>query len=206
MNNITISNAQEREERIKLGQGLGWSIAAFLLCWLPFLNIIFSAVGFVRTSTRITIQHKKRRIIYTCVSLLVLVLCVAVFVGQIYVYVRRPTILTDLKNLSWNVLSGTMTSDDAKNELIGMVNGSAAPSDTGDGTSYPEGYVPEEGQDYSGMENPGLGIPVEGDAFIEGDMPIEGDANVPDEGQELPTEGDSVDESTESEGFAVPVG
>ena len=172
MNSVTISNAQEREERIKLGQGLGWSIAAFLLCLLPFLNIILSAVGFVRTSTRITVQHKKRRIVYTCISLLALILCVAIFVGQIYVYVRRPTILTDLKNLSWNVLSGTTTSQEAKNELIGMISGDASLSDTGDGMSYPDGYIPESGQDYSGMDDPGLGASTEDNAFMEGDMPI----------------------------------
>lgn len=106
MSMTKLSKGQEREERTKMGQGMICSVVGLLLCLVPFVNLILSAIGFVRICGRVTERHRVRRLVYLILSGVILVVSVGVLMGEIYIFSRRPTIMSDLGTLSLEVLSG----------------------------------------------------------------------------------------------------
>lgn len=151
MSMTKLSKGQEREERTKMGQGMICSVVGLLLCLVPFVNLILSAIGFIRICGRLTERHRVRRLVYLILSGVILVVSVGVLMGEIYIFSRRPTIMSDLGTLSLEVLSGEKTFDQGKEEFVSWIT---APEGTG--TEDPN-YQFESGMDYTGMDNPGLG-------------------------------------------------
>lgn len=151
MSMTKFSKGQEREERTKMGQGMICSVFGLIFCLVPFVNLILSAIGFIRICGRITERHRVRRIVYLVLSGIILVVTSGMLMGEVYVFSRRPTIMSDLGTLSLEVLSGEKSFDQGKDQLIALIT-TPAGSETAD-----PNYEFENGKDYTGMDNPGLG-------------------------------------------------
>lgn len=151
---VVLSRAQEREERRKMGRGMSTSIAALILCWVPVLGFLLSAVGFISVVRCITRRHRVRHIIYTVISAIMVILCAGVLMVEIYTYSRNPNILND---------AGTW--------LLAKITGQSA-----DDSNY------LGGEDYTDEDYPGMGLQDE--LFSSGYYDADGNfIPYPDEGE-----------------------
>ena len=132
-----MSRSQEREERTKMGRGMLTSVFALFFCWVPILGIVLGSIGFIRIVTRVTRQFRTRFVVYLTASILILALCIGVLLGEIWIYSGNPNILSDTGMWLFQKVTG-QTSLPIPTE---------APIDNYMG-----------GMDYSGMENPGMGL------------------------------------------------
>lgn len=176
------SKSHEREEREKMGRGFWHSLFGLLFCWVPGLGLLLSVSGFVRQIVRITEKYRVRLALYLLFAIISLVLCVGVFVAEVYQYSRDPDMPQKVMADVWQTLTG-------QSELPWEAGGSG------------------EGTDYTGYEQPGLGV-LDGYSG-DGSMDPEGDADVPDEqytDDGLVPEGDSPEDGLleESAGSLSP--
>lgn len=103
---MNYSRGQERDERAKLGTGLRLSVFGLIFCWLPFVGLILAAAGFIKIFVRITGRHKKRRAAYMAVSLVVLIACTGVLMGEVRAYINNPNIVQDTGMWLYTKLTG----------------------------------------------------------------------------------------------------
>lgn len=125
----TYSKTHEKEERAKMGRGLWHSIFGALFCWLPGVGLLLAISGFARQMVRMTQAYKKRLLVYTVISLVSLVLCIGVLMGEVYAYAKDPDVLSKVSLQVWQAVTGQ--------------------------ENYP--WAAGGGNDYTGMSNPGLG-------------------------------------------------
>ncbi len=161
-----LTRAQEREERKKMGRGLTISVVALILCWVPILGILLAAAGFISVLRCVTQKYRKRFVVYTIVVSLTLLICAGVLVGEVYAYSRNPNILQT---------TGTW--------LLEKITGQSM-----DDTNY------LGGDDYSDMDNPGLGM--NDDLFAKGYYDADGNFIPYEDGGDVTPEDGGVDPDT----------
>lgn len=179
------SKSHEREEREKMGRGFWHSLFGLLFCWVPGLGLLLSISGFVRQIVRITEKHRVRLALYLVAAIISLVLCVTVLVAEVFQYSRNPDLPHDVLEDVWQTLTG-------QSEL---------PWEAASG-----------GTDYSGYDQPGLGV-LDG---YEGDPDDPGeDGSVPDEQytddgligeDDNPDDGLSGEDTGEPDSYTEPEG
>ena len=126
----SLSRAQEREEKRKIGKGLTTSVVALFLCWLPVVGVVLAAVGFIGIMGCITERYRKKFVFSLIASILILAICVGVLTFEVFAYSRDPNILENTGEWILGVLTGESTDD----------------------------YNYMGGEDYSGDEYQGLGM------------------------------------------------
>ena len=107
----TLTRAQEREERRRMGRGVTTSIAALFLCWVPVLGILLAAIGFIGVMRTITVQHRKRFVASLIAVILILVLCAGVLTAEVYAYSRDPNMLDNLGTRLLEMITGEYADD-----------------------------------------------------------------------------------------------
>ena len=89
-----------------MGRGLRASVIALLLCWLPVVGLLLSAVGFIRVAGRVTQAHKARQAVYLAVSLVVLIVCSGALAAEAYVYTHDPNLVADVRDWVLDKVTG----------------------------------------------------------------------------------------------------
>lgn len=106
MTPMKFTKSHEREEGRLLKRGFVHSCIGLTTCWLPLVGLLFSASGFIRIMVRLTRRHRRRRKKCLVFSFLVLALCTAMLLGEIWVYSRDPDILSRTANQVWTFIVG----------------------------------------------------------------------------------------------------
>ncbi len=89
-----------------MGRGLRASVIALLLCWLPVVGLLLSAVGFIHVAGRVTQAHKARQVVYLAVSLVVLIVCSGALAAEAYVYTHDPYLVADVRDWVLDKVTG----------------------------------------------------------------------------------------------------
>ncbi len=113
-----------------MGRSVTTSVVALLLCWVPVLGIILSAIGFIGVMRTITEKHKRRFVVSLIATIIILVICTGVLTAEVYAYSRDPDLLQN-----------------AGIRLLEIITG-----------EYVDDYNYSGGIDYSDMNMPGLGM------------------------------------------------
>lgn len=100
------SKGHERDENRRMNKAIRHSLFGLLLCWLPFIGLLFSISGFLRVVVRVTRAHRVKKVFCTFLSLIVLVVCLAAFGAELYFYSRDPSILNTYVHKAWYALTG----------------------------------------------------------------------------------------------------
>lgn len=112
-----LSRAQERDERRKMGKGMTTSVTALILCWVPLLGVLLAAIGHISVMRCITVKFRKRFLVYSVLTVLILILCAGVLVVEVYAYSRNPNIVADtgtwlLESITGQSVDGGYLEDD----------------------------------------------------------------------------------------------
>lgn len=129
------SKAHERDESSKMWRGFWHSTFGILLCWVPGLGLILSISGFCRQVVRMTEKHRARWVVLLLYGLISLCVSIGAIFGGLYAYSQDQQVFIKYATMGWEKLTGQ--------------------------TALP-GQQPVH--DYTGNQNPGLGVLTDGTA------------------------------------------
>lgn len=105
-NSERYSKGHERDENRRINKAIRHSLSGLLLCWLPFIGLLFAISGFLRVVVRVTRRHRVKKGVTTFLSLIVLALCLAALGAELYFYSRDPSLLNTYIHKAWYALTG----------------------------------------------------------------------------------------------------
>ena len=138
------SRVQERAEKRRIASGVKLSVFGLLLCWVPFLGVLLSSVGFVKVMSSTTARYRARQRSGTAIAALILAVSLAVTTAEVYQYTHNPWLLDDLGSWVLDRLTGGDYS--GSYDYSNQYNPSMGMSDD----LYAQGYTPSGYYDESG--------------------------------------------------------